>query len=149
MIPVTRELIIPVSVPQVHVVHSIEMKLPSKDHFVVGTSIPVSVFIKSHKDWAPVGDELVTPESRFMYDIIASESWAISGKKKAYFSIVDDDKPIKLTLVPLKTGKLSLPKIKIQRHESVPASIIMEVDYKNEYQSALVVPELDRLTLSF
>lgn len=146
----TRELIIPVSIPQVHVVHTVEMKLPQEDHFVVGKSIPISIFIQSYTDWAPMGDDTLTLDSRFIYDIAANESWAVSGKKKAYFDLREKQNgDITLTLIPLRTGKLELPRINIQPHESVPESVTMEINYRNEYQSALVVPEFDRLTLSF
>ena len=146
---VTRDLVIPVSIPQVHVVHTVEMKMPTEDHFVVGKSILVSVSISSYQDWAPLDDSILDCDSQFIYDVAATESWAISGKKKAYFNVSKDEKLIDLALVPLKTGKLSLPKINIQAHESLHSAVSMEINYRNEYQSALVVPEFDRLTLSF
>lgn len=126
------------------------MKVPGEDHFVVGKAIPVSILIKSYTDWAPFGDSTLNSQSRFMYDILANEAWAVSGKKKAYFDLKGKDgKDLTLTLIPLKTGKLELPKVIIQKHESVPESVAMEINYRNEYQSALIVPEFDRLTLSF
>lgn len=131
-------------------VYTVELKLPSEDHFVVGKPIAASITIKGYQDWAPVGDNLITPDTKFIYDIAASESWAVSGKKKAYFQITGEEENISISLVPLRTGKLGVPKINIQMHEpSDTPSIAMEINYRNEYQSALVVPEFDRLTLSF
>lgn len=151
--PITRTLIIPVSIPQVHIVHTVELHLPTEDHFVVGKAISVTVEIRSCDSWAPL-DTDKSPKT-FLYDIFApADIWAISGKKRAQFTHTSSDGKIstsvfKISLIPLKTGKLYLPKIDIQKHQSVAEDIIIETDYKNLYQSALVVPEFGRLTLSF
>lgn len=137
------------SIPQIHIAHTIELLFPLENPFVVGKSIPVSISIKSYQNWAPLNDTTITTETKFMYDIVTSEAWAISGKKKAYFGISEEGESISLSLVPLKTGKLALPHIDIQVQGANRELITMEVNYRNQYQSALIVPEFDRLTLSF
>lgn len=114
-----------------------------------GKAINAFITIKAYQDWAPVGDTSVKLNTKFIYDVVTSEAWAISGKKKSYFYINGQEENISISLVPLRTGKLGLPKVNIQIQDSENSQIAMEVNYRNQYQSALIVPEFDRLTLSF
>lgn len=122
--------------------------MPPEDHFVVGKPIPVSMSIKSCQDWAPLDDSTME-NTRFMFEIATSEAWAVSGKKKGFFTPTEQGEKFKVSLLPLKTGKLPLPVVNIQIQAGEKAPIAVEVNYRNEYQSALIVPEFDRLTLSF
>lgn len=148
---ITHQLVIPVSVPQVHVVHNIELTLPPKDHFVVGKSIEAILRVSTVQNWTPAGQENVINEtSRFVYSLAASENWAYSGKKKSFFRVSKDEQQFKVTMVPLRTGKLMFPKVEVQFLENVQSQISMETNYRNEYQFAVVVPEFkDKLTLTF
>lgn len=148
---ITQDLVILVSVPQVHIVHNIELILPPQDHFVVGKAIDVTLAISSDKGWTPTGQESIVNEStQFVYDLGASENWAYSGKKKSFFRIGKGIQEFKVTLIPLRTGKLMFPRVEIQFHGNAQTQFSMETNYRNEYQFAVVVPEFkDRLTLTF
>lgn len=148
---ITHELVIPVSVPQVHVVHNVELALPGEDHFVVGKSIEATLKVSTVQGWTPAGEESVINEAtQFVYDLAASENWAYSGKRKSFFRVSDTEQQFKVTLVPLRTGKLMFPKIEVQYIGNVQTQFSMETNYRNEYQFAVVVPEFkDKLTLTF
>lgn len=151
---ITRNLVIPVSIPQVHIVHNVELMLPPEDHFVVGKSIQATLSISTLQTWAPPGEEAdyINGTIRFIYDLIVSENWAFSGKKKSFFHVNKNTQEFHLTLIPLRTGKLLFPRVDIQfqGHSNSKSQFSMEINYRNEYQFAVVVPEFkDRLTLTF
>ncbi|GMM36045.1 transport protein particle complex II subunit [Saccharomycopsis crataegensis] len=96
----------------------------------------------------------------FQLDFVGpQENWLISGKKKFQFSVNKQGEngnskmcqnDIELFLIPLKIGKLVLPKIEIKSiNNHLNDDFSMEVDYKNSSQTILVVPNLDRVTFAF
>lgn len=172
---VTRDLLIPVLIPQVHIVHTVELVLPNEDHFVVGKSVEATISISSYQNWVPPQDKGVICDKsngvKFSYDIPVSDNWAFSGKKRSFFSLgrlEGEKQDFKLTLIPLRTGKLLLPRIEVQAQDLPPVlknpqaapteetnralsmPFSMEINYRNDHQYAVVVPEFqDRLTLTF
>lgn len=114
----------------------------------------------------PNKDSLI---ENFQLDFVGpQENWLISGKKKFQFSLnkqgaqggnndgssssssIVQQPDNELYLVPLKVGRLILPKIEIKStNNHLNDEFTMEVDYKNSSQTVLVVPNLDRVTFAF
>lgn len=149
--PITHELVIPVFVPQVHIVHNLELVLPDKGYFSVGKSIEAILRISTVQGWAPAGEEdIINNTTRFVYDLQAGENWAYSGKKRSFFQVSDEMQQFKVTLIPLRAGKLVFPQVEIQFLGDLQTQFSMETNYRNEHQFTVVVPELsDKLTLTF
>ncbi|OWB74364.1 hypothetical protein B5S31_g4154 [[Candida] boidinii] len=104
-------------------------------------------------------------------DIILNESWLISGMKSIEFQVILSDSnenaynnKFQLILVPLKTGKIQLPKFEINsisqisgnnnnnnnnNNKKIIEDLTMEVDYVNSSESLLIVSELNKVTFSF
>lgn len=141
-----KQLIIPVPLPDVYVVHQVEMSLPEADHFVIGDTISAKIKITTKETWATKGLDYDLPSS-YVYEVVSSENWAFSGKRKNTFNC-NDDNEFGVSLVPLRTGKIPLPKIDIYAagRQNQPK---MEIDYRNAGETALVVPEFGRLTINF
>lgn len=144
-----HDLKLPVSIPQVHVIHGINLDLPAQDHFVIGQVIQVTMTIESVRIWRPIGDKL--HEMKFTYDLNAShDAWAITGKGRSHFIVPKNQEEskfeIKFSMIPLKTGKLQLPRVIVT--PSID-DLKMELDHMNGGETALVVPEFDRLTISW
>ncbi|ANB15955.1 hypothetical protein AWJ20_3604 [Sugiyamaella lignohabitans] len=150
---VTFELLLPVSIPEIHVVHEVELLLPANKHFTVGKTITAQLIIKSNRNWEQPNSSM-NGELEFSYDIIAPhDKWAISGKRRSFFKLQGEGSKITCQpiidccMIPLLPGKLPLPRIEVSAI-NVP-SLKAEVDLKNGAQTVLVIPELDRASVSF
>lgn len=172
---ITRELFINVPIPLVQVVHCVTLDFENKSQYVVGEPIECTANIKSLVNWRGEKDvnapgpkkkkrvlfqEEASGIEHFQIDFVGpQENWLISGKKKFQFSVdknakdndlVLDQGSIDLYMVPLKIGKLLLPKIEIRPVGGhLGDDFSMEVDYKNGSQTVLVVPNLDKVTFAF
>lgn len=147
---ISHDLSIPVPIPTVDIVHEIELLLPECDQFVIGRTVPMTMKIGCTNIWSYYknSQDNQKDQIKFMYDIIPSDSWTISGKKRGIFDAIETKHEFDLSLIPLRTGKLGLPKVEIYvlgNH----GDIKMEIDHKNGGENALVVPEYDRVSVSF
>lgn len=145
---ISHELRIPVPIPTVDMVHEVELLFPESDHFVIGRTIPVTMKINSTDVWSGLKENPDDKNTHFMYDIIPNDSWTLSGKKRGSFDTTTPTHEFKISLVPLRTGKLSIPRVEIYVRGG-DSSLKMEVDHKNGGENALVVPEFDRISVSF
>ena len=109
-------------------------------------------FQSSYGNIEPDNDTYANLEISFSdYD----QKWIISGLKtlEACVNLKELMKKkclkykFKLTLVPLKVGKLILPSIEVKNKSNL--SITMDLDYKNISESILVVSELNKIIHSF
>ncbi|PWN52569.1 hypothetical protein IE53DRAFT_271895 [Violaceomyces palustris] len=124
-----RLLSIPVDVPKMQVVNSVRIDLcgphriqPSKIDpppmpLVVGVAVDVEISIRSCFSWGDLkpssSSSLVTLSYEVMTDF---ETWLVSGSKRGTLTIplsrnLHQAEPIRLQLVPLKTGLLNLPNV--------------------------------------
>ncbi|ODV98379.1 hypothetical protein PACTADRAFT_185119 [Pachysolen tannophilus NRRL Y-2460] len=119
----------------------------------------------------------------FEIDLQISDNWLISGKKKFLYKVTPSafssnkhnfelEEPVNLILIPLKIGKIPLPKIDIRllnededRDEDEEAGdkpegeeeiehdlgdeFTMEIDYKNNFETLTIVSELDKINFEF
>ncbi|CAN6675157.1 trafficking protein particle complex II-specific subunit 130 [Trichomonascus vanleenenianus] len=140
---ITHELEIPVSIPRVDIVHGIELCLPKTSHYVIGQTLPVTMIIDSDMRWSSTQ---TGEEHWFAYDLlIQQDTWAMTGKKRAKFSVTKESgrTEIEFALIPLRTGKLNLPQVEISTTDT---EIKIEIENRNGCETALVVPEFDRIT---
>lgn len=168
--PLTKELVIPVDVPTVQVLFTLELLYTptllnsvdapeaspmqfvfSDEVFYVGVPIPITVRLSSSRHWAPrhTPDVFEKSDIEFAYDIIASpESWLVSGKKKGHFVVSDEVFKLQLLILPLKHGNLLLPTLEVHPSSKAHEHITAEVEYKNSAESVLVLPEVSNVNLA-
>lgn len=145
---ISHELRIPVPIPTVDMVHEVELLFPESDQFVIGRTISVTVKINSTNVWSGIKGAPDDQKTQFMYDIIPNDSWTLSGKKRGSFDSTTQAHEFSVSLIPLRTGKLSLPRVEIYVRGG-NSNLKMEVDHKNGGETALVIPEYDRISVSF
>jgi hypothetical protein len=153
---ITYDLMIPVSIPNVDILHEVELQLESSEYFTVGQTIATKLIITSDKKWAASERGTSSGNFRFLCEIIAPpETWVLSGKKKSYFEVHDTISSIHsmdFTLIPLRSGSLQLPKIEIARvvyaKDDPNIEVKSEIDFKNGLEAVLVAPLVDRVTVS-
>ncbi|KAI9803994.1 MAG: hypothetical protein M1833_000275 [Piccolia ochrophora] len=131
-----RDIVIPVEVPRVHVVHTVSLHLTGGDgkNFAsgslaaVGQTLYGELSIRQTRSWdlygaddAPemgalhpdtVGEESI----EFVYQLHANpDSWILGGRKKARFRLEDNATlNFPVLLLPVHTGRLLLPTIEIK-----------------------------------
>lgn len=153
-----RHLYIDVQIPSVQVVHTVEFKIDQTTHYVVGQEVRSILEINSFMNDIPKAETKrkvqfeseLESKHRYSFELFTNQdTWLINGKTKFKFEIdkFETEKLIKLpdielSLIPLKVGKLALPKVKIT-NEGIDSrdEYSMEVDYKNENETLYVVSE--------
>jgi len=126
---IPREIIyIPAEIPSVDVVHTVSLDLKGgseENKFLVGNPIKSELSIYSSYNWNLTGTPSVDIEC--YYDInLDPDVWLISGSKRAQFTVEHDTfKVFEMTLVPLKSGIIPIPKVEI---EVLTSNILSEVE---------------------
>jgi trafficking protein particle complex subunit 10 len=119
-----REILIPVEVPQVQVVHTAELHLvntiegvdDSSKVLAVEQMLTAELRIKHTRHWDSAGSTPSSKPLEFVYDIHANqELWLVAGKKRVHFSAVENETQIfPVLLLPLRAGHLLLPTVEIR-----------------------------------
>ncbi|KAH3673369.1 hypothetical protein WICMUC_003688 [Wickerhamomyces mucosus] len=159
-----RHLFINVQIPTVEVIHILELRLPEGlTYSVIGEAIPVMLSVTSKLNRTQEGiNSSEKPKKRvlfagedskikkFDFEVLSNQdSWLINGLNK--FSIELDkssDKDvfkhpdIELSLIPFRTGKLQLPKLKVTSSNESKSDYSMEVDYKNDSETIHIVSDV-------
>ncbi|CDR43546.1 CYFA0S12e01728g1_1 [Cyberlindnera fabianii] len=152
---------IKVLIPCVEVIHTVELKTDSnQNHMALGDEITATLDITSlvssrveARSEKPDGKKLVlfqdeqSPLNRYSVEVLPNQdTWLINGKTRFVIDIDKSDKKqhiypsVKLSLIPLRVGKLALPKIKITNmNMNSKNEYLMEVDYKNESETINVI----------
>lgn len=164
---VMRNLLISVPVPTLKHLQLIEYLFERKNQYLVGVPIKITLTIKSSTMWSGVDqDDIVddkeilaesspqrkgkdTKKIGFQYVIQNDENWLISGFKKQSFEITPDhtcNHKFEFMFIPLIVGNLLLPKVSVRE---LSGNSILDVDYKNDLETLLVVPEINSITFSF
>ncbi|KAI8148730.1 trafficking protein particle complex subunit 10, partial [Fennellomyces sp. T-0311] len=134
--PRMNAILFPLEVPTSKVLHTAELVLsaPEKD-LLVSEACPCVLRIKQSTYWST--DSKDTQENEFYYDIdVDYDNWLLSGKRRLRFT----SKPgqvleFPVDLVPLKTGNLLLPAVRIS---GTSASVSSATVYVNSAQQILV-----------
>ncbi|KAK9447652.1 trafficking protein particle complex subunit 10 [Limtongia smithiae] len=112
--------------------------------FYIGQPIPVIVRLTSSRYWAARSssdaDAEQLPSTEFIYEIDAkSDTWLVSGQRKGLFAVSEKTTDLAVLLVPLRRGNLLLPTVEVR--PCGPDAIAAEVEYVNNAESVLVLPE--------
>ncbi|KAI9499327.1 trafficking protein particle complex subunit 10 [Zychaea mexicana] len=137
--PRTNAIIFPLEVPISKVLHTAELVLtnPAKE-LLVSERCPCTLRIKQSADWSTAEMNGAGPShNEFYYDIdVDYDNWLLSGKRRLRFT----SKPghvfeFPVDLVPLKTGNLLLPCVRVSANS---ANISAATFYVNSAQQILV-----------
>ncbi|KAG0636053.1 trafficking protein particle complex subunit 10 [Tuber brumale] len=166
----TRSIIIPVDVPQLQVIHTVDIHILSDTSsttlsspyappmVTVGQAIPAELIIRHSRSWNSldvkngefeIGDD---DELEFFYEIRHSlEVWLVSGRKRAHFSAKEGQvHKFPILLVPLKAGNLLLPNVEVKQVvpiEQGEEGVSCETDYRSNGESVLVLPDVRSTTV--
>lgn len=127
-----RQMIITVSVPQTHVLHTVSLlppQLPTSQPTslptlaTVGQPYPLTLRIVHTRRWAPAASvvsaaNLTGPSDPidFVYTLDAqSDTWLVAGQKRAHFSAREDEiREWNVVLIPLRPGRALLPGVDVR-----------------------------------
>jgi hypothetical protein len=161
-------MIITVSIPQTHILHTASLFLasPSTSSYstiaTAGQPLMTTLRISHTRRWASPSSLLsvanlteVNEPIDFVYTIDANpEVWLIAGQRRAHFTAREDEQlewPI--MLVPLRSGNALLPNIEIRakikpREEGKDGEMLnCETDYLSYGESVVVVPDVRSSTV--
>ncbi|QPG75113.1 hypothetical protein FOA43_002454 [Brettanomyces nanus] len=162
-----RTLVINVTLPVVNVVDTVEFKFEKQLQYLVCEPINMmlsfDVFVVQFADKSKKKVRFKTESDKPKQISLKlgftdyEQNWLIAGCKDFTAQFNLDGRQAghkarrilecKLTLIPLRVGKLELPKVEIQNLTDY--KVEMELDYKNSSESLLVVSELNKVVQSF
>jgi len=167
-------MVITVSIPQTHILHTASLSLISPSSSsqstiaTVGQPIMTTLRISHTRRWASPSSLLsaanlteVSEPIDFVYTIDANpEVWLVAGQRRAHFTAKEDEEhewPI--MLIPLKSGNTLLPNVDIRakikpkeeekgKSSTTEAEILnCEIDYLSYGESVMVVPDVRSSTV--
>ncbi|RUP49086.1 trafficking protein particle complex subunit 10 [Jimgerdemannia flammicorona] len=120
------------------ILHTVELVLENPDELVVTEACPCVLKIKQSVYWT--ADQGAHPPTDFFYDVdVDYENWLLSGRRKLTFvSKAGETLEFPITLLPLKTGHLLLPSIRVS---GVAQNVFSATVYVNNAQQILVKPK--------
>jgi len=165
-----RRMVITVSIPQVHILHTASLDLASLSHpskiAIVGQPLQATLRVSHTRRWASTTSlvaaaNLASAEDPidFVYTLDASpDQWLIAGQRRVLFTATEDEvKEFTIMLIPLKAGNALLPsldirpRIKPKEKDEGKASeeeiFNCETDYLSYGESIMVVPDVSSSTV--
>ncbi|KAF2205415.1 hypothetical protein GQ43DRAFT_477384 [Delitschia confertaspora ATCC 74209] len=168
-----RRIIITVTIPPTHILHTASLSLVSPDQpsvhssaiAVVGKPLMASLRIKHTRRWAIPSSlvsaaRLSSPDDpiEFVYIIEANpEIWLIAGQRRGHFTAKEDQEhTFPMVLLPLKSGSLLLPTVDIRARVKGAAEgdkkggveqLNCETDYLGYAECVMVVPDVRSSTV--
>ncbi|KAF2118959.1 TMEM1 family protein-like protein [Lophiotrema nucula] len=127
-----RQIVITVSIPQTHILHTASLTLKPSEHSslsasttiaVAGQPVMTELSIKHTRRWGSPDTfikaaGLSSPEDaiEFVYSIEANpEYWLVAGQRRAHFTAKEDEqRTFPILLVPLNPGYILLPNVEIR-----------------------------------
>lgn len=165
-----RRMVITVSIPQVHILHTASLDLASLSHpskiAIVGQPLQATLRVSHTRRWASTTSLVAAANLAsaddpidFVYSLEAStDQWLIAGQRRALFTVAEDEiKEFTIMLIPLKAGNALLPsvdirpRIKPRENDDSKAGeekiLNCEVDYLSYGESVMVVPDVSSSTV--
>lgn len=165
-----RRMVITVSIPQVHILHTASLSLASLPHpskiAIVGQPLQATLSLSHTRRWASSTSlvsaaNLTSAEDPidFVYTLDASpDQWLIAGQRRALFTVAEDEvKQFTIMLIPLKAGNALLPSVdirprikpreKVESKTSEDEILNCEIDYLSYGESLIVVPDVSSSTV--
>jgi hypothetical protein len=149
-----RHMIITVSIPQTHILHTASLApvSPSTDTIAtVGQPLQTTLRISHTRRWASPPTAPAEP-IECTYTLEANpETWLIAGQRRAHFSAQEDqvhEWPI--LLIPLRPGVTLLPNVDIRmqaKKGKEEPEINCEIDYLSYGETVTVVPDVRSSTV--
>lgn len=133
---------IEITVPQpfIEVVHFVRLDIEKKEEYVVGSEVLAKLQLNPISKWS---DKPLPENIKFFFELDRfAEGWSIQGLSKSSF---EGKSTIELSLIPHKAGKLSLPSVDVFTNQP----ITQEVVQRHRGEHILVVPEVNRLAITF
>lgn len=163
-------MVITVSIPQVHILHTASLDLASLSHpskiAIVGQPLQTILRVSHTRRWASTTSLVAAANLAsaddpidFIYTLEAStDQWLIAGQRRALFTVTEDEiKEFTIMLIPLKAGNALLPSVDIRPRikprdtddsKAGEEQILnCEVDYLSHGESVMVVPDISSSTV--
>jgi hypothetical protein len=163
-------MVITVSIPQIHILHttSLDLASPSYDSkiAIIGQPLHATLRISHTRRWASSASLIAAANIssasdpiEFIYTLDASpDQWLIAGQRRALFTATEDEvKEFAIMLIPLKAGNALLPsvdiraRIKPKEKENGKAGeeeiLNSETDYLSYGESVMIVPDVRSSTV--
>lgn len=172
---ITRSITIPVDVPALQVVHTVELNLlpppastsalsaPYVPQMVtVGVALPAELVIRHSRNWDTSAIAArVRGALEFFFEVQNNpDTWLVGGRKRAHFTGTVDGHGggsvhrFPLILVPAKPGHLLLPNVDIKPAAAAGggtaedgAGLALETEYKANAHVVLVLPGVRATTV--
>ncbi|PKC75818.1 hypothetical protein RhiirA1_436013 [Rhizophagus irregularis] len=134
----------PVNVPSSKVLNTVELIISKSHDFIVGEPCHCRLIVRHSSYWNHVSTD-AKDTFEFFYDVhVDFDNWLLAGHKKLCFtSKVGETKEFPITLVPLKTGHLLVPFVRVA---SLNSHIFSETVYLNNAEQILVRPRTQSAT---
>ncbi|KAL8841792.1 MAG: hypothetical protein Q9170_000825 [Blastenia crenularia] len=162
------DLTVPVEIPRIPVVVTARLEIlgcgngPEEVQFAaVDQTLVAEIILQYSRYWANEGSTNSDLEMTYEFQA-GTDTWLIGGQRRASFTAKSDEvKKFTVVLLPQKIGQLQYPSIEIrttkpQDNGSLSAGapraaediITCEVDYVNQTESILVIPNLSSSTVT-
>jgi len=135
----------PVNVPSSKVLNTVELIISKSHDFIVGEPCHCRLIVRHSSYWNYSSSTDAKDTFEFYYDVhVDFDNWLLAGHKKLCFSSkVGETKEFPITLVPLKTGHLLVPFVRVA---SLNSHIFSETVYLNNAEQILVRPRTQSAT---
>lgn len=164
----SKHVVIPVDIPLIQVVHTAELRLRKPSlHAAVGQMISAELCLRNTRRWCPADQqENAGGPLDVSYEIhVNPEHWLVGGRRRGNFTATDGEtKTFAVLLLPQKPGHLLLPGVELRTFVPAPPQkqppvatpitpvqrrqVPGEVDYRNHGETVLVLPDLQKTTVS-
>lgn len=134
---ITLELEVDVPEPEADIIFYITLNTTKQEHYLVGQPVPSVLKIDLIYRNGPSLDA-----GKFEYFINNTDGWYFAGRTQGYFTQSFSES---FTLIPHRPGLLLLPEVSIKIPENIPTEIVTEYSA----QRVFVVPEVNKLAVSF
>ncbi|RMZ72823.1 tmem1 family [Pyrenophora seminiperda CCB06] len=172
-----RRMVITVSIPQTHILHTASLTLDSPQNVshttiaTVGQPLPATLRISHTRRWATPSSllsaaNMTSPSDPldFYYTIDANpDVWLVAGQRRAHFSAQEDEvKAWNVVLIPLRAGNALMPNVEIRAKPKPKKEVEVEgkqkvvvegdvlncdTDYWSYGDAVVVVPDVGTSTV--
>ncbi|KAJ4362107.1 hypothetical protein N0V95_001564 [Ascochyta clinopodiicola] len=165
-----RRMVITVSIPQTHILHTMSLNLTSPSYSpnitIVGHPLHATLRISHTRRWASSASLIAAANLgsaadpiEFVYTLDAApDQWLVAGQRRALFTSAEDEvKEFAIMLIPLKAGNALLPSVDIRARikpkekddakSSEEEILSCETDYLSYGESVMVVPDVKSSTV--
>ncbi|EQL37603.1 TMEM1 family protein [Blastomyces dermatitidis ER-3] len=163
-----RQIIIPVDIPEVQIVHTANLTVAQPNHLThatVGEMIPATLAIHHTRRWCPPQHREPESSLEFSYELLVNpDIWLVGGRRRGNFTATEGERrTFTVMLLPQRPGHLLLPGLEVKTFVTqAPAGgeaelvsgavqrrvVPCEVDYQNHAETVLVSPNLQKTTVN-